>query len=106
MQFYSIQKKNKNKYISLNPEIIPQQASVEKSKKIEVSKKIALKNGSDKVTTHHYEYVYGQTVGPIRYEKINFLEIGLGCDMGYGGGQVNTRLERVYAQCHHIHFGI
>jgi hypothetical protein len=39
------------------------------------------------VTTHHYEYVYGQLIGPIRFEKINFLEIGLGCGMGYGPGK-------------------
>ena len=39
------------------------------------------------MTTHHYEYVYGQIVGPIRFEKINFLEIGLGCGMGYGPGK-------------------
>ena len=64
-----------------------EQALVDKSNKIEIFKKIALKHGTDKVTTHHYEYVYGQIVGLIRYEKINFLEIGLGCGMGYGPGK-------------------
>jgi len=50
-------------------------------------RQIALKHGTDKVTTHHYEYVYGQLIGPIRYENINFLEIGLGCGMPYGPGK-------------------
>ena len=50
-------------------------------------RQIALKHGTDKVTTHHYEYVYGQLVGPIRNEKLNFLEIGLGCGMPYGPGK-------------------
>ena len=53
----------------------------------DIFKQIALKYGTDKVTTHHFEYVYGQLVAPIRFEKINFLEIGLGCSMSYGPGK-------------------
>ena len=90
VQFYLLQTKPKtNAFFSLQrdeyPYIMPQQQ--DKSNRIETFKKIALKHGTDKVTTHHYEYVYGQIVGPIRFEKINFLEIGLGCGMGYGPGK-------------------
>ena len=90
VQFYLLQTKPKtNAFFSLQrdeyPYIMHQQQ--DKSNKIEIFKKIALKHGTDKVTTHHYEYVYGQIVGPIRFEKINFLEIGLGCGMGYGPGK-------------------
>ena len=68
---------------------MPQQQ--DKSNKIEIFKKIALKHGTDKVTTHHYEHVYGQIVGPIRYErKLIYLEIGLGCVTGYGPGKSIT----------------
>ena len=54
---------------------------------IDLFKRIALKHGTDKVTTHHYQYVYGQLLGHQRLEYLNFLEIGLGCDMGYGPGK-------------------
>ena len=53
----------------------------------DIFKQIALKYGTDKVTTHHYEYVYGQLVAPIRFVEIHFLEIGLGCSMSYGPGK-------------------
>ena len=32
---------------------------------------------SDKVSYHHYEYLYGMHLGPYRDEKITFLEIGI-----------------------------
>jgi len=48
---------------------------------------IALKHGTDKVGYHNYEYVYGQLLGPIRFDQVNFLEIGLGCGMHYGPGK-------------------
>ena len=54
---------------------------------IRTFKEIALKSGSDKVTTHHYEFLYGQYLGPLRNSEINFLEIGLGCNMNYGPGK-------------------
>ena len=54
---------------------------------IKLYKEIAVRSGSDKVTTHHYEHLYGQFLGPLRFSEINFLEIGLGCDMGYGPGK-------------------
>ena len=55
--------------------------------KIDLFKTIALKHGTDKVTTHHYEYMYGQILGPLRMKRLNFLEIGLGCGMPYGPGK-------------------
>ena len=54
---------------------------------IETFKQIALKHGTDKVGSHNYEYVYGQLLGPIRFDQVNFLEIGLGCGMHYGPGK-------------------
>ena len=54
---------------------------------IETFKQIALKHGTDKVGSHHYEYVYGQLLGPIRFDQVNLLEIGLGCGMPYGPGK-------------------
>lgn len=33
----------------------------------------------DKIYNHHYEYLYGIHLGPLRDEPINLLEIGLGC---------------------------
>ena len=54
---------------------------------IRTFKEVALRSGSDKVTTHHYEFLYGQYLGPLRNSEINFLEIGLGCNMNYGPGK-------------------
>jgi hypothetical protein len=43
---------------------------------------------TDKVTTHAYHRIYGTFLLPFYEAKPNmkFLEIGLGCDMGYGPG--------------------
>ena len=54
---------------------------------IQTFKQIALKHGTDKVGHHHYQYVYGQLLGPIRFNQMKFLEIGLGCGMPYGPGR-------------------
>ncbi|KAI0124720.1 hard-surface induced protein 5 [Xylariales sp. AK1849] len=48
---------------------------------------IALKYGTDKVTSHHYWFMYDKYFPPIRHQKIKMLEIGLGCDMLYGPGK-------------------
>jgi hypothetical protein len=64
---------------------------------------IATKWGTDKVTTHHYNHsesfhhsmvlkptnftVYEKYLEPIRDQPLKMLEIGLGCDMGYGPGK-------------------
>lgn len=42
---------------------------------------IALKHGTDKVTTHQYWWMYDRHFPAIRNKKIKMLEIGLGCDM-------------------------
>jgi hypothetical protein len=42
---------------------------------------IALKYGTDKVTDHHYQFMYEKYLAPIRDESLKMLEIGLGCDM-------------------------
>jgi hypothetical protein len=47
---------------------------------------IAYGHGTDKVTGHHYEQMYEHRLGPIRDKRVKMLEIGLGCDMGYGPG--------------------
>ena len=49
---------------------------------IDLFKRIASKHDCDKVGTHHYQYIYGKILGPIRQKKLNFLEIGLGCYTG------------------------
>mmetsp|Transcript_19122 Transcript_19122/g.28320 ORF Transcript_19122/g.28320 Transcript_19122/m.28320 type:complete len:130 (-) Transcript_19122:415-804(-) len=43
---------------------------------------------TDKVTGHTYEIMYGKFLLPYYHRKPNMkmLEIGLGCDMGYGPG--------------------
>jgi hypothetical protein len=64
---------------------------------------IATKYGTDKVTTHHYNYsefralptffnltnstVYEKYLEPIRDKPLKMLEIGLGCNMAYGPGK-------------------
>ncbi|KAB5514882.1 hypothetical protein GE09DRAFT_588054 [Coniochaeta sp. 2T2.1] len=50
-------------------------------------KDIALKHGTDKVTDHHYWYMYEKYLEPLRDKKVKMLEIGLGCDMSYGPGK-------------------
>jgi len=54
---------------------------------VNLFKKLGDKSRTDKTTFHHYEHLYGTHVGPFRDRKINFLEIGLGCGMGYGPGK-------------------
>jgi hypothetical protein len=61
--------------------------AIQNKNNIEIFKQIALNHGTDKVTLHHYERLYGQLVAPIRFAHINFLEIGLGCGMHYGPGK-------------------
>mmetsp|Transcript_34671 Transcript_34671/g.35260 ORF Transcript_34671/g.35260 Transcript_34671/m.35260 type:complete len:165 (+) Transcript_34671:506-1000(+) len=48
----------------------------------------SLKPTTDKVTTHEYYIMYGNHLLPYYYKhpKMKMLEIGLGCDMGYGPG--------------------
>mmetsp|Transcript_26553 Transcript_26553/g.28556 ORF Transcript_26553/g.28556 Transcript_26553/m.28556 type:complete len:177 (+) Transcript_26553:590-1120(+) len=43
---------------------------------------------TDKVTTHEYYIMYGNHLLPYYYKhpEMKMLEIGLGCDMGYGPG--------------------
>ena len=47
---------------------------------------LAMKYGTDKVTTHNYHHMYHKHIAPLRYKPIKMLEIGLGCDMNYGPG--------------------
>ena len=49
-------------------------------------KKLGTNFATDKVYGHSFENLYGQILGSIRLEKMNFLEIGLGCDMPKGPG--------------------
>jgi hypothetical protein len=48
--------------------------------------KTAKKYRTDKVKTHSYHHLYGMFLGPIRFEKLCLLEIGLGCGMSYPPG--------------------
>ena len=49
---------------------------------------LSLEPTTDKVTLHSYQMMYGQFLLPYYYKNPNMkmLEIGLGCDMGYGPG--------------------
>ena len=50
---------------------------------------------TDKVTAHGYEAIYDIYLMPTD-EKIKLLEIGLGCDMGYGPGASATIWPRLF----------
>ena len=54
---------------------------------IELYKHIGLAYKTDKVTVHDYQNVYGTILGPLRYNSMHILEIGLGCGMPYGTGK-------------------
>jgi len=54
---------------------------------IEEFYKLALNSKTDKVTTHTYQYAYGTYLPRFRNKHVNFLEIGLGCGMGFGVGK-------------------
>lgn len=47
---------------------------------------IARKYGTDKVTTHQYQFMYDKYLSSIRDDQLKVLEIGLGCNMDYGPG--------------------
>lgn len=53
---------------------------------------------TDKISVHTYESMYSfyfEARGARRYRKLKILEIGLGCDMGYGPG-ASAKLWRKY----------
>ncbi|UNI23682.1 hypothetical protein JDV02_009488 [Purpureocillium takamizusanense] len=47
---------------------------------------VALKYGTDKVTSHSYQDMYDKYLAPVRNSPLKMLEIGLGCNMAYGPG--------------------
>ncbi|KAH6609004.1 hypothetical protein Trco_002350 [Trichoderma cornu-damae] len=64
---------------------------------------IARKYGTDKVTTHKYQFMYDKYLSGIRDEPLKVLEIGLGCNMDYGpGASYYTWLE--YLPNVHLYF--
>ena len=58
---------------------------------------IGNKHGTDKtsaaayrdvtVGAHAYQFLYSKYLGPLRHDKLQLLEIGLGCNMNYGPGK-------------------
>ena len=48
---------------------------------------IAEEVGTDKVTTHKYNFAYENYLPDLRHSPVRFLEIGLGCGMNYGPGK-------------------
>ncbi|KAK7962550.1 uncharacterized protein PG986_003375 [Apiospora aurea] len=62
-------------------------ASAEVASNAPTFHEIALKYGTDKVTTHQYWFMYDKHFPAIRNKKLKMLEIGLGCDMNYGPGK-------------------
>jgi hypothetical protein len=55
---------------------------------------------TDKVTTHSYQTMYGTFLLPFYEAKPNmkFLEVGLGCDMGYGPGASVKLWKKLFPQ--------
>ena len=43
-------------------------------------------HGSDKSSSHRYQFLYAKYLLPLRHQKIKLLEIGLGCGMPWGAG--------------------
>ena len=46
----------------------------------------AMVQGTDKTTTHRYQYMYAKYLLPVRHRELKLLEIGLGCDTEWGAG--------------------
>lgn len=55
---------------------------------------------TDKVTTHRYQIMYGKFLLPYYHQHPNMkmLEIGLGCDMGYGPGASVNLYKKLFPQ--------
>lgn len=50
-----------------------------------------------------YHYSYNRYLSRARFHPLNLLEIGLGCDMGYGPG-ASMKLWRAFLPCSNISF--
>ena len=48
--------------------------------------KYATEVNTDKTWDHSYQYIYSKYLANVRREPMRLLEIGLGCNMGYGAG--------------------
>lgn len=44
-------------------------------------------HGTDKCTSHRYQFLYAKYLLPLRHREIKLLEIGLGCGMPWGAGR-------------------
>jgi hypothetical protein len=47
---------------------------------------LGVKHNTDKTTEHVYDAMYDFWLAPLRCKPVKVLEIGLGCNMGYGPG--------------------
>lgn len=74
------------------------------NKNVNLFKHIGLKHGTDKVSTHHYETLYGTHVGPFRDMSINFLEIGIGCSLNPGKSIMTWKDFLPYANIYAMEF--
>jgi len=61
---------------------------------------IGFKPVTDKVTTHTYQIMYGRFLLPYYHQipTMKMLEIGLGCDMGYGPGASVALHKKLFPQ--------
>lgn len=64
---------------------------------------LAQRYGTDKISTHHYDLLYEELLAPLRCKPVKVLEIGLGCDMGYGPG-ASLRVWLSYFSSVDLHF--
>ena len=63
---------------------------------------LAAFNGTDKGTSHNYLHVYGALFGPIRGERLNILEIGVGGYDDPRGGGGSLRMWRTFFPKGHV----
>lgn len=95
-------------FYSLTDSIIPSRLICPQTKwdqvvdEVELFYNISMKYGTDKVTSHSYQHLYGIYLGPKRSNSLVILEIGLGCDMPYGPGR-SLNLWREYLPASKIH---
>ena len=62
-------------------------ANAKRFYEIALGARSATTSPTDKVTQHAYETMYGLFLMPLRHARdVRMLEIGLGCNMGYGPG--------------------
>jgi hypothetical protein len=74
-----------NLYRVDNTRLVVQNSS-ETSPRYRTFLEVGTKYGADKITAHHYEFMYEKYLRKYAGSSVRILEIGLGCGMQYGPG--------------------